>query len=187
MRTLNRISASTGLLACLLFTSSASAQEILVFVDEVDVGKDTGLTSGGISSSLCTAFEKDRGLTAMCASEVRGMVEMAGQVGAFGQESPLVAGLMKRMKQVRFVVRPFLRRTKGGGLKLLLRMYHAEGTDGAAVGTGKPAGRIVEESDDGNVKKILDRLPAAAARAAAMLHEPRNTPGGRSDTPPPLQ
>lgn len=174
-------------LALVFAAGSAHAQEILVFVDDVDVGKDTGLTSGGISSSLCTALEKDRGITAMCASEVRGMLEMAGQVGAFGRESPMVSGLMKRLDDVRFVVRPYLRRTEGGGLKLLLRMYHKAAVEGAAVLPGKPAGRIVELSEDGDVRRILDRLPAAAARASVMLHEPRNTPGGPSDTPPPLE
>ena len=170
-----------------LAATGASAQELLVFVGDVDVGQKTKLSSGGISSSLCTALEKDRGITAMCAAEVRSLIAMAGQVGAFGQESPIVEGLMTRLGQVRFVIQPYLRRTETGGVKLLLRAFHAEAVTGVSVVPGRPAGRLVEVAEDGDLKRLLDRLPSLAKRTSAMLHEPRNTPGGPSDTPPPLE
>lgn len=177
--------ASTLLLALvpLTATSARAAEPYTVFVLDVDVGKDTGATSGAVTPSLCTALEKRPGLTVLCAPDVRQMLEAAGQLAAFGQQSPAAAKLQERLDGAHFVVKSYLRKTDKG-MKLLLRLYHSGESAGGMVIPGKPAGRVVELAESGKLTDLLDGLPGAAARTEKMLYEPRNKPGTVQDEPP---
>ncbi len=178
----------TALVTCLagLSLSAHASEPYVVFVSDANVSKDTGATPGAITPSLCTALEERPGLTVLCAPDVRQMLEAAGQLAAFGQQSPGLAKLQQRIDTAHFVVMPYLRKTDGG-LKLLLRLYHQGESAGGMVMPGKPAGRIVEIAPGGQVGELLDRLDAAAARAEKMLYEPRNDPGAKNEPPAPLE
>lgn len=170
------------LVALAAATPAPAAEPYVVFVLDVDVGPDAGATSGAVTPSLCTALEKRPGLTVLCAPDVRQMLEAAGQLAAFGQQSPAASKLQDRIDNAHFVVKPYLRKTDGG-LKLLLRLYHQGEAAGGMVIPGKPAGRIVELATSGKLGDLLGRLDAASARAEKMLYEPRNDPGAEN-TPP---
>lgn len=183
----NALFAAAALLLALMASSPASAAEpYVVFVLDVDVGEGTGATSGAITPSLCSALERRPGLTVLCAPDVRQMLEAAGQLAAFGQQSSAASKLQERVDGAHFVVKPYLRQTDEG-LKLLLRLYHQGESAGAMVIPGRPAGRIVELAKSGKVGELLERLDAASARAEKMLYEPRNHPGTANEPPPALQ
>lgn len=186
-RALSLLTVSLLTVAFVLPSPARAAEPYLVFVADVDVEKDTGASSGAITPSLCTAIEKRPGLTVLCAPDVRQMLEAAGQLAAFGQSSPAHAKLQQRLDGAHFVVKPYLRKTKDGGLKLLMRLYHQGEASGGMVVPGRPAGRIVELASGTSLTKLLDRLDAAAARAEKMLYEPRNDPGATNEPPAPLQ
>lgn len=180
----NALVAAATLLALfpLVPTSAHAAEPYVVFVLDVDVKQDTGATAGAITPSLCTALENRPGLTVLCAPDVRQMLEAAGQLAAFGQQSPAAAKLQERIGGAHFVVKPYLRKTDRG-LKLLLRLYHQGESGGGMVVPGRPAGRIVEVASSGKLGELLDRLDEASARAEKMLYEPRNDPGASNEPP----
>jgi hypothetical protein len=177
-------------LALFLVAAPASADEaLLVYVEDVQVAKGVSASGRALTPSLCSAVEKEAGLSSMCAPDVRQLVQAAGALAAVGGGlgGGNTAGLERRMGAVRFVAKPYLTRTKSG-LKLLVRLFHkAEESQGHVVLPGRPAGRLVEEVSGTDVGKLLNRLGAMASRMDRMLHEPRNQGGKLPEPPAPLE
>lgn len=171
-----------------LAAPAARADGAIVFVEDVRVGPGAGVGGKALTPSLCSAVDKAAGLEAVCAPDVRQLIEAAGALAAVGGMGGVgTSGLERRMDAVQFVARPFLTRTKSG-LKLLVRLYQkAEESEGHVVLPGRPAGRLVEEVPGTDVGRLLTRLPALASRMDTMLHTPRNQGGRVPEPPAPLE
>jgi hypothetical protein len=160
-----------------------SDDRILIYVDDV-VPADKSLAGDSIAltTSLCAAIGADQRFDVLCAPDVKQILAFAAtaaMVGTTGNASNMVQDRLDRTKYV--VSTSF---TKGGGAYVLAVKAGPKAADAHATTlySDKPTVAL-EEKGDGQ-RKILEKLPALAARIAAALLTPTAPPP--PPTPVPL-
>lgn len=170
MSRLRALSLVVGLGLLAPFAARADDDVIPVYVDQVAVEKGLTVDGRALTSTLCSALAKEKGLEVMCAPDVEQLVAFSGQLALMGKSSPTLEKLEKQMARVRVVVRGELRKGEGGGLAFHVGVHDkVDGDTGGIVLPGERRSVIREPIPDGKATRLLDRMPALAKQAAAHV------------------
>ena len=157
-----------------LFAAEASAQtpksddRVLIYVDDV-VASDKSLSADAtaLTTSLCAAIAKDKRFDVLCAPDVKQILSFAATAAMVGTASGPGGAVQDRLERTKHVVSAAFR--KDGGNFVLVVKAGPKAADAQATGlySDKPTIALEEKADA--QRKILEKLPALAARITASL------------------
>ena len=154
----------------------ADRDEIVVFVEPVAIEEGLSIDARALTSSLCGALSKETKIEVSCAPDVQQLLDFAGQLALLGKGSDATQKLEQQMQRVRFVVRALVKRQKGGGLLVELRLHDkGAGGTGVLVVAGHEKARFRELVPSGKSAHLLDRIPTLAKRAVERMLVPEGT------------
>lgn len=170
MRALFIIAASLTL-AAVVHAQAAPAERALVYVDDlVTADKALAQDAQALTTSLCAALSKDKRLDVMCGPDVKQILSFAATSAMIGNGASPANAVSERLDKAKHVVQGTLRKDGANVVLVIKAGPRADGATTAGMFTDKPVVALEEKADKS--QKLLDRLPALAAKVGGALLTP---------------
>lgn len=152
-----------------------SDDRVLIYVDDVVAAdKSLGADATALTTSLCAAISKEKRFDVLCAPDVKQILSFAATAAMVGTSGGPGGAIQDRLDRTKHVVSASFR--KDGSNYVLVVKAGAKAADAAATGlySDKPVIALEERADA--QRKILEKLPALAARITNALVSNAPTP-----------